>query len=129
MTDLRASDAERELVAERLTRHAAAGRLDPDELEQRLGAAYAARTSAELERLTRDLPAEQPPRPRRVVPRVRATPELRTYMATMALLVAIWALAGAGYFWPVWPALGWGAALMIGGGSCHRRPSRRRLTV
>ncbi|MBA3437053.1 MAG: XRE family transcriptional regulator, partial [Thermoleophilaceae bacterium] len=30
----------------------------------------------------------------------------------MALLVAIWALTGEGYFWPVWPALGWGIGLM-----------------
>ena len=31
----------------------------------------------------------------------------------MALLLAIWALTGAGYFWPVWPALGWGIGILM----------------
>ena len=31
----------------------------------------------------------------------------------MALLVAIWALSGGGYFWPAWPAAGWGFALLM----------------
>lgn len=30
------------------------------------------------------------------------------YLAVNALLVLIWAATGAGYFWPVWPILGWG---------------------
>jgi hypothetical protein len=34
--------------------------------------------------------------------------EVRSWIATSALLVAIWALTGMGYFWPVWPVLGWG---------------------
>jgi hypothetical protein len=59
--DLRASDAEREATAERLRIAAQEGRLDPDELEARLSAAYAARWSSELERLTRDV---TPPRQR-----------------------------------------------------------------
>jgi signal transduction histidine kinase len=29
------------------------------------------------------------------------------------LLVAIWAVTGAGYFWPIWPLLGWGAVLAL----------------
>jgi hypothetical protein len=33
---------------------------------------------------------------------------LRAFVTTSLLLVAIWALTGAGYFWPVWPILGWG---------------------
>jgi Domain of unknown function (DUF1707) len=37
-----------------------------------------------------------------------APEELRAFAATSILLVAIWALTGAGYFWPVWPILGWG---------------------
>ena len=40
----RASDAEREAVAERLRRAAAEGRLDADELEERVGRAYGAQT-------------------------------------------------------------------------------------
>ena len=28
-------------------------------------------------------------------------------------LIAIWAAAGAGYFWPIWPILGWGLGVGI----------------
>ncbi|MGX6449660.1 DUF1707 SHOCT-like domain-containing protein, partial [Patulibacter sp. S7RM1-6] len=52
---LRASDAERERTTLALREHAAADRLDPDELEDRLGAALAARTVGDLEGLTADL--------------------------------------------------------------------------
>ena len=34
--------------------------------------------------------------------------EARAWISTSVLLVAIWALTGMGYFWPVWPILGWG---------------------
>ena len=27
------------------------------------------------------------------------------------LLIAVWALTGRGYFWPIWPVLGWGVGL------------------
>ena len=30
------------------------------------------------------------------------------YLAVNALLVLIWAMTSAAYFWPVWPILGWG---------------------
>ena len=59
---VRASDAEREQVSRRLGEHAAAGRLTPEELDERLDAAYAARTNAELDRLLEDLPASPVPR-------------------------------------------------------------------
>jgi len=103
--DLRVSDADRELVAERLRRAAGEGRLAPEELEERLEAAFAARTRADLAPLVGDLPAEQPVRPRAAA---RRRGDLNAWMATSLLLVAIWALTGAGYFWPVWPILGWG---------------------
>jgi uncharacterized protein DUF1707 len=56
--DLRVSDAERERTADALRRHHVDGRLDTDELQERLGRAYAARTAGELEAVMRDLPAE-----------------------------------------------------------------------
>jgi hypothetical protein len=56
-SELRASDADRERVAALLRQATAQGRLDFSELDERLGAVYAARTYAELEPLTRDLPA------------------------------------------------------------------------
>ena len=101
--DVRASDAEREQVAETLRTHAAADRLDPEELEDRLGRAFAASTRADLEPLVADLPtsAPRPARRRRHIPPV---------VPLAILLVAIWALTGAGYFWPVWPI----GAMLIG---------------
>ena len=59
---LRASDAERERVAEALRRHHLDGRIDTDELQERLERCYAARTGGELAALLADLPGEAPPR-------------------------------------------------------------------
>jgi hypothetical protein len=61
--DLRASDADRERVAEVLRDALAEGRLDMGEFEERLDAAYKARTYGELAPLTRDLPAGGAPAP------------------------------------------------------------------
>jgi hypothetical protein len=58
----RASDADRERVAEALRAAYAEGRLTMPELEERLATAYAARTETELATLTRDLGAA-PARP------------------------------------------------------------------
>jgi Domain of unknown function (DUF1707) len=105
---MRASDSEREAVATQLRDHAAAGRLDPDELDERLTRALAARTREELVPLTADLPATvatRPPRERRSLP---AIPPL---IPIAVLLIAIWALTGMGYFWPMWPI---GAMLLHG---------------
>jgi len=55
--ELRASDADRERIATVLRDAAAQGRLGLDELDERLGAVYAAKTYADLEPLTRDLPS------------------------------------------------------------------------
>lgn len=54
--ELRASDADRERVAEQLRDALTEGRLDMSEFEERLEAAYKARTYGELAPLTRDLP-------------------------------------------------------------------------
>ena len=78
LPDLRASDADRERAVLTLGRAAGEGRLDVDELEERLQLAYAARTHAELERLVADVggliepgsapaPAPAPPARARVV--------------------------------------------------------------
>jgi hypothetical protein len=55
LPELRASDADRERAADRLRHAAGDGQLTVDELDERLHEAYAARTCAELERLTADL--------------------------------------------------------------------------
>ena len=36
-----------------------------------------------------------------------------TYVLVNAALVAIWAITGAGYFWPAWVLLGWGVGLAL----------------
>lgn len=54
--DLRASDADRERVADILREALAEGRLDMEEFGERLDATYAARTYGELAPITRDLP-------------------------------------------------------------------------
>ena len=64
--NLRASDADRERVANVLREAAGDGRLTMDELDERLDAVYAAKTYAELEPITHDLPdagTEQAPAP------------------------------------------------------------------
>ena len=58
MAELRASDADRERVADVLRHAAGEGRLTVDELDERLNAAYASVTRADLERLVEDVPVE-----------------------------------------------------------------------
>jgi hypothetical protein len=67
LPDLRASDSDRERFVERLREHAVEGRLTLEEFTERMAAAYLARTSGELEELTRDLPSPRasPPSRRR----------------------------------------------------------------
>jgi hypothetical protein len=61
--NLRASDADRERVANVLREAAGDGRLTMDELDERLDAVYAAKTYAELEPITHDLPDSGAPVP------------------------------------------------------------------
>lgn len=55
---LRASDADRDQVVARLQHHYAVGRLTLPELEERVAAAYGARTHEQLDALSNDLPRE-----------------------------------------------------------------------
>jgi hypothetical protein len=59
---LRAAHADRERVVEVLKAAFVQGRLDKDELDARVGRAFASRTYAELAALTADIPAEPAPR-------------------------------------------------------------------
>jgi len=78
---MRISDAERDQVSEVLREAAAEGRITLDELDERLDATYAAKTYADLEPLTADLPgaggAASAPLPQApsAVPGVVATPQ------------------------------------------------------
>jgi len=112
---LRASDEDRESTVSQLREHGTAGRLDVDELEQRSGSAYAARTHGELADLLADLPGQVVRRsstPRRW----RGGHEWAGFLQVNFLLIAIWALSGAGYFWPAWVIVWWGLALALRSG-------------
>ncbi|MGN6188271.1 MAG: DUF1707 SHOCT-like domain-containing protein [Conexibacter sp.] len=113
---LRASDAERERAATLLRDHAAAGRLTPEELDERLDAAYAARTVGELTALAHDLPATAEvaaaaPARSRALDRPGAR-ERALHAIGLAVLInvacnAIWLATGAdGSWWPKWVLLG-----------------------
>jgi uncharacterized membrane protein len=48
---------------------------------------------------------------------------LGAYVGVNLMLVGIWATTGAGYFWPIWPMLGWGVAIVIQAWGTFARPS------
>jgi hypothetical protein len=137
---MRASDADREAVAATLNEALAVGRLDPVEFQSRLDATFAARTLAELEPITRDLPAVAPgesaSRPDAGSTRkgLLARMDRGTRAAWLSLITAslvctvVWALSGFGYFWPGWVAGPWGAVLLVrtlSGAGPQERPGRR----
>jgi hypothetical protein len=105
---LRASDAERERTATTLREHTAAGRLTPEELSERLDAAYEARTVGELDALVADLPATGAPAPK---PAKRPEHDRMLHLVGLAVLacvtcVGVWFATGAdGSFWPKWVIL------------------------
>jgi hypothetical protein len=103
---VRVSDWERELAARRLRDAASAGKLSVAELDWRLGWVLSAATFGELEAALLDLPAP------RHTDSSRRRRWLHAHVAAFAIvhagLIAIWAAAGFGYFWPVWPMIGWG---------------------
>jgi hypothetical protein len=88
--DLRASDAEREATVERLRVAAMEGRIDAEELDERLTSAYAARWRSELDVLTADV-TPRPPAPSRplfVMPARRTTNGLA--IASLLAAVFVW---------------------------------------
>jgi hypothetical protein len=85
---LRASDADRERVAERLRHAATEGRLLPEELDDRLGATFSARTYGELDPLVADLPSASLDRRRHSRELGRARPKV-ALIVIAALVVAI----------------------------------------
>ena len=130
--DLRVSDRDRERVVELLSHHAGEGRLDADELDGRIERALAARTRGELAGVTRDLPdvgggGEARRRDRKSSPLAH---QLAPFVAVNLVLIVVWAASGAGYFWPIWPMLGWGLGLVKGYAWGHHRmhayPGRAR---
>jgi hypothetical protein len=103
--DLRVDDAARREAADVLGVHMAAGRLTLSEYEARLDQVFAAVHESQLRPITEDLPpvVTAAARDRR---RAVARSMVAGWLALCALFLTIWALTGAGYFWPVWPIMG-----------------------
>lgn len=123
---LKASDHDREHVAERLRRATAEGRLLTDELEERLGGVFSARTYGELDAVVADLPAEHATDRAGAPLWVKAGLALALVLAVLAVLaMAVLVLLGLAGAWVVWLFLAW--AFFGGGGrGCRRGHSRRR---
>jgi hypothetical protein len=88
---VRIGTAEREAAANALSEHFAAGRLDRDELDERLDRAYAAKTGADLELLFQDLPRAGSPlaasEPRGATGAYRVTGRTALLFAVLAFAV------------------------------------------
>ncbi len=112
---VRASNAEREEVATILRSAAAEGMLTLEEVDERLASAYAATYRSDLAPLTWDLPGHGRPLAEST-PKARAEARSglfrhgRFVLVVAAVLIGLWALSGANFFWPIWPLafLGWG---------------------
>lgn len=130
--DLRVADADREYVVGQLGHVHAEGRIDLDELDERMTAAWAARTYGELAALTADLPFVEPARPTRG-PHSAATPpddhpgDQRGAPLKVAASSAVWAalalinlallggVAGAGIILLWWVAAILAACTLLAG--------------
>ena len=143
---LRAGNVDRERVVAQLNTAFSEGRLDVAELDERVAAAYAAKTLGELVPLTADLPVGQQqgrtgaPARREAnapVPAGAPSPAVRWAPVTGALglflvNVVIWGAISLGtgeliYFWPIWTAIPLVFAMVgvIGQSSAGRRDDRR----
>jgi hypothetical protein len=94
---LRASDADREAVAERLRVASVEGRIEPEELEERLSQVYSARWVADLDRIVADVSPPPPPAP--LAPPYAPYPPAVVYPTTNGLAVASLV---AGFLWLGW---------------------------
>lgn len=126
-SSLRASDADRDAVAERLRHAAIEGRLEPDELEERLHAALRARTYGDLRRLLSDLPAKPLAWERGradVMPAARTAlaVALRVAIALAVVCVVLVVAAVMAAWWVLW-ALVWLG--LFGRRSCSARLGAR----
>ncbi|MFG1915715.1 DUF1707 domain-containing protein [Micromonospora sp. NPDC048898] len=153
---MRAADADRAVVADRLRVALDEGRLDLHEYDERLQRAYAARTYADLEALLTDLPPVAPAQRSGLAPATGPTVSLLgdqlgpastrgatarwlaevwfPYLPVIAIVVAIWAVTSLFsrdllYFWPGWVAGPWGAVLVVRtvSGLAAKEPQRQAI--
>jgi uncharacterized membrane protein len=61
------------------------------------------------------------------IARLRKKSEFKMHLLTYALIntfvIAIWAVTGSGFFWPVFPILGWGIGLIFHAWDAYGRTS------
>jgi hypothetical protein len=91
---LRAADSDREAVADVLRDQHVAGRLDSDELQERIERCYAAKTYAELDAVIEDLPPDEPR-----VSSTWSTWRRPRFALVLPLLIAIAAVSHGHLFW------------------------------
>ncbi len=134
--DMRVGDAERDATAAQLSEHFAAGRLDHSEFAERTEQALSSRTRGELDLVLHDLPvlpvavqASTAPAPAEESSPVQLSARaqwrrstLSTWAVFAVFFVILWAATGAGYFWPVFPILGWGIRVAVSGIQAYGRP-------
>ena len=147
---MRAGTADRQAAVDRLSGHFADGRLDADEFDQRVAAAYGSTYLDELTPLFSDLPQARPDRPAwaqgpgpRPLPgpggdryrtggpwgpygRRRPPPLIRLAILVLLVLMIIWSVGAVGHgFFPfplIWLVIG----LLLLGRTRHRRWERHR---
>lgn len=121
--DVRVGDEDRQRTADLLARAAGTGHLALHQVDERMAGAWSARSALDLTVLEADLPASlrderdrrEAAERQRDAARAGLHGQLVSYLVVMAVLVAVWVVAGltggGWYPWPVWPALGWGVAV------------------
>ncbi len=110
--DVRASDAEREAVLTELRQHTDDGRLTLEEFLERLDETYAAKTRRDLRQALRELPVTPAPSARSTERGGHMATPLIPYLVFAVSMIALWAMGDRGYFWPIWPLVGWGIPLL-----------------
>lgn len=122
-SEMRAGDADRQQVADRLRAALEEGRLDLQEYDERVQRAYAAKTYGDLDGLLTDLPVSQV---MQVPVAVTAGNPTRDWLGQVwgswfgvaAVTTAVWVVTSIAsgelqYFWPAWVAVPWGFLLVI----------------
>ena len=121
---VRASDAEREQVAQLLQGAAAEGRLSPEEAGDRLATASAASYREELHALVADLPIVPDTAPRPLAGAWLLWSALRVAFVVM-LVTTWWGFWGGGFRFFLWPLGLLAVALLLGAGRRRRWRMRR----
>ena len=124
---LRVSDAERQVVADRLGQHYADGRLDQAEFDDRIGRAMNAKTRADLSGLFSDLPETGAPAVPGHPVRRRRHPVLVFVLLVLFIIATAHAVLWATLPW-LWVAFLGLAVLFVTGAIGRHRPTQDRPT-